>query len=252
MKSDAPLKQPAPRADRFATTHWSVVVRAGQSRTPGARRALAVLCENYWFPLYAFMRRAGHNADDAQDLTQSFFAELLAKNFLAVADPQRGRFRSFLLGAVKRFLAKQRRHESAQKRGGGRLLLALDLDWGENRYQSLEPVDNLTPERLYEKRWALTVLDLVIARLREQFVAAGKQTQFDELKQFLAGRSGELAYHEAGQRLGLSEGAVKVAVHRMRQRYRELLKEEIAQTVAGPEELEEELRELWSVLRSDK
>ena len=215
------------RGDRFATTHWSMVVSAGRSHSTQSRRALATLCENYWFPLYAFVRRAGYSAEDAQDLTQEFFVRLLAKNYLAVADRQRGRFRSFLLGAMKHFLAKQRRRQRAQKRGGRRPMLSLDFHGGEDRYGLIEPADHLTPERLYEKRWAMTLLDLVLDRLREEFLAAGKLEQFDSLKQFLAGAAGP-TYREVGKELSMSEGAVKVAVHRLRRRYRKLLKEEIA------------------------
>ena len=150
---------------------------------------LAALCENYWFPLYAFVRQAGYSAEDAQDLTQEFFVGLLAKNYLAVADRQQGRFRSYLLGAMKHFLAKQERRERAQKRGGHSPLLSLDFDSGEDRYRHLEPVDNLTPERLYQRRWALALLELVLRRLREEFLAAGRSHLFDRLKPFLAGKT---------------------------------------------------------------
>ena len=185
---ESKLERLPARRDRFATTHWSMVVSAGGTAArPEASRALATLCENYWFPLYAFVRRAGYSAEDAQDLTQEFFVRLLAKNYLAVADRQRGRFRSFLLGAMKHFLAKEERRQGAQKRGGHRPMISLDFHSGENRYSLIEPVDNLTPERLYEKRWALTLLDLVLGRLREEFRAAGKLELFDTLKQFLAG-----------------------------------------------------------------
>ncbi len=240
------------RRDRFATTHWSMVVSAGGSHSSQSRRALATLCENYWFPLYAFVRRAGHSAEDAQDLTQEFFVRLLAKNYLAVADRQRGRFRSFLLGAMKHFLAKQRRRQSAQKRGGHRPVLSLDFHGGEDRYGLIEPADNLTPERLYERRWAMTLLDLVLGRLREEFRTAGKLELFDSLKQFLAGGTAMPTYLDVGEELGISEGAVKVAVHRLRRRYRKLLKEEIARTIDGPETLEDELRELMAALSSEK
>ena len=225
---------------------------AAGRHSSAARRSLATLCENYWFPLYAFVRRAGHSAEDAQDLTQEFFVGLLAKNYLAVVDRQRGRFRSFLLGAMKHFLAKERRRRRAQKRGGNRPLLSLDFDSGENRYRLIEPVDNLTPERLYEKRWALTLLDLVLGRLREEFRAAGKLELFEGLKQFLAGGTAAQAYREVAEGLGMSEGAVKVAVHRLRRRYRKLLKEEISQTIAGPEALEDELRDLLAALSAEK
>ena len=249
---DSKLERGPARSDRFATTHWSMVVSAGGPRSSEAGRALATLCENYWFPLYAFVRRAGYKAEDAQDLTQEFFVRLLAKNYLAIADRQRGRFRSFLLGAMKHFLANQERCRAAQTRGGHRLMISLDFRSGENRYSQIEPVDNLTPERLYEKRWALTLLDLVLSRLREKFCAAGKSEVFDTLKQFLAGETAKPAYLEVAERLGMTEGAVKVAVHRMRRRYRKLLKEEIAGTTAGPEEMEDELGELLAALGSGK
>jgi len=225
---------------------------SGVGRSPEASRALATLCENYWFPLYAFVRRAGHSAEDAQDLTQEFFVRLLDKNYLAVANRQRGRFRSFLLGAMKHFLAKEHRHEGAQKRGGNRPMISLDFHSGENRYSLIEPVDNSTPERLYEKRWALTLLDLVLSRLQEEFRAAGRLKLFDHLKQFLAGGSAKPTYLEVGKELGMSEGAVKVAAHRLRRRYRKLLTEEIAQTLVGPETLEDELGELLAALSSEK
>ncbi|MDZ7617466.1 MAG: ECF-type sigma factor [Patescibacteria group bacterium] len=189
---DSKIERLPARKDRFATTHWSMVVSAGGPRSSEASRALATLCENYWFPLYAFVRRAGNTAEDAQDLTQEFFVCLLTKNYLATADRQRGRFRSFLLGAMKHFLANQERREAAQKRGGNRLTISLDFHAGESRYRQIEPVDNLTPERLYEKRWALTLLDLVLSRLREEFRAAGKLELFDTLKQFLAGGAAKL------------------------------------------------------------
>ena len=224
----------------------------GAGRAPEAGRALATLCENYWFPLYAFVRRAGFSAEDAQDLTQEFFVGLLAKNYLAVADPQRGKFRSFLLGAVKHFLANERRRQGARKRGGCQAMISLDFHSGEDRYRQIEPADNVTPEHLYDKRWALALLDLVFHRLRGEFLAAGKLPQFEHLKQFLAAGPQEMPYREIAAELAMSEGAVKVAVHRMRRRYRELLKEEIAQTVAGPESLEDELRELLAALGSGK
>jgi RNA polymerase sigma-70 factor (ECF subfamily) len=228
------------------------VASAGRERSPEASRALATLCENYWFPLYAFVRQAGYSAEDAQDLTQEFFVGLLAKNYLAVADRQRGRFRSYLLGAMKHFLAKHKRRQGAQKRGGHSPLLSLDFDSGEHRYRSLEPVDNLTPERLYQKRWALALLDLVFRRLREEFFAAGKLHLFDRLKPFLAGKTGGPPYLEVAEELRMTEGAVKVAVHRLRRQYRKLLKEEIAQTIESPDTLEDELGELLAALSSEK
>jgi RNA polymerase sigma factor (sigma-70 family) len=252
MSHDYDLQPLPPRADRFATTHWSMVVRAGRGHTPGATRALALLCENYWFPLYAFVRRSGHATDEAQDLTQAFFAELLAKDVLAVADPQRGKFRSFLQASLKHFLANEQRRQAAQKRGGRQSVLSLDFQSGEERYRCLEPADHLTPERLYERRWALALLDLVLARLRAEFSAAEKLPLFERLKPFLAGHPHGLSYQAVAADLGMTEGAVKVAVHRLRRRYRDLLKEEIAQTVAGPDEFNDELRDLWAALASGR
>lgn len=246
-------RQPFPsRPDRFATTHWSVVIGAAHARAPEADQALTTLCQRYWFPLYAFVRRAGYSAEDAQDLTQEFFVQLLAKNTLAVANPERGKFRSFLIGAIKHFMANQRRHDRAQKRGGDHAVLSLDFHRGEDRYQRIEPEDHSTPERLYEKRWALALLDLVFTRLREEFSQAGKLPQFDRLKQFLAVRPADTSYHDVAGKLEMTEGAVKVAVHRMRRRYRELLKDEIAQTVTGPEALDDELRDLMAALGAEK
>jgi RNA polymerase sigma-70 factor (ECF subfamily) len=241
------------RKDRFATTHWSMVVCAGCGRSSEANRALAALCENYWFPLYAFVRRAGRSPEDAQDLTQEFFVGLLTKNFLAVADPQRGRFRSFLLGAMKHFLANKHRRRAAEKRGGLRTVLSLDFIAGESCYRRIEPADRLTPERLYENRWAMTLLDLVLDRLREEFCAADKLRLFDALKQFLVGSSDAAdrarSYLHVAKELDMSEGAVKTAVHRLRRRYRKLLEEEIVKTLDDPGSLEDELGNLLAALR---
>jgi len=226
-----------------------VVARAGRGGSAEARAALATLCESYWFPLYAFVRREGCSADDAQDLIQAFFVRLLEKNYLAVADRARGRFRSFLLAALKHFLANERKRGRAQKRGGGRAAISLDFPAAENRYR-LEPADELTPERLYEKRWALALLDRVLQRLRDELAGAGKLARFDHLKQFLTGEPETESYRQIAGELAMSEGAVKVAVHRLRRRYRELLEDEIAQTVAGPEEVEEERRALLAAVQA--
>ncbi len=219
---------------RFATTHWSLVVAAGQGDSPDAKAALATLCQIYWYPLYAYVRRHGHNPHEAQDLTQEFFARLLEKDYLHDADRERGKFRSFLLTAFKHFLSKERDRANALKRGGGRPTLSLDLPAGEQRYRR-EPADQSTPETIYERRWALTLLDQVITRLREEFVAAGKGPLFERLKVFLTGERGPEPYARLAVELDLTEGALKVAIHRMRRRYRELLRAEIAQTVDTPE-----------------
>src|SRR5215510_3239125 len=180
----------------FATTHWSLVLAAGRGASADAQAALAALCQTYWYPLYAYVRRKGHQPDDAQDLTQAFFARLLEKHYLQSADPERGRFRSFLLTAFKRFLSKERDRERTKRRGGGRKLLALDSEAGETRY-SLEPAHEVTAEKLYEQRWALTLLDQVFARLRDEFDQAGKQKEFNRLKVYLTGDGASPRYQEA-------------------------------------------------------
>jgi RNA polymerase sigma-70 factor (ECF subfamily) len=231
----------------FVTTHWSVVLTAGRSDTTLARDALARLCQTYWHPLYAYVRRLGHSPPDAQDLTQEFFARLLAKNYLAAADESRGRFRSFLLAALKHFLANEWDKASAQKRGGGQIPISIDPGSAETAC-SFEPADTTTPEKIYERRWALTLLDQVLRRLREEYVRAGREKLFEQLKPTLTEASRTVRYAEIAARLGMSEGAVKVAVHRLRLRYREVLRAEIADTVASPAEVEDELRNLFAAL----
>jgi RNA polymerase sigma-70 factor (ECF subfamily) len=233
---------------QFATTHWSLVLAARDRAEPGAADALASLCSLYWYPLYAYVRRRGHGPEDGHDLTQEFFARLLEKHFLAAVDPCKGKFRSFLLAACNHFLANERDRARARKRGGGRLVLSLDARDAEGRYRA-EPADALTPETLFERRWALALLQQVMARLRDEFEARGKDKLFDRLRGFLVGDK-EIVYRRAAEQLGLSEGAVKVAVHRLRQRYRELLHEEIGRTVGAPEEIEEEVRALFAALGS--
>jgi RNA polymerase sigma factor (sigma-70 family) len=243
---DSKLERLPARGDRFATTHWSMVVSAGRSHSPEASQALATLCENYWFPLYAFVRRAGYSAEDAQDLTQEFFARLLAQRFLTNVDRQKGRFRSFLLATLKHFLADQWDRDHAQKRGGRQTIISFDSLDAETRYR-LEPASNLTPEKMFEKQWALSLLEQVLSRLHAEMVALGNSELFEALKDALTGvRSG--TYAALGAELGMSEGAVKVAAHRLRRRYRDLLREEIAQTVASAEEIDEEIRYLLSCL----
>ncbi len=239
----------APRADggSFVTTHWSVVLSAGRADTPHARDALGRLCQVYWYPLYSYVRGRGYAAEDAQDLTQEFFARLLERNWVGSADPQKGRFRSFLLTAMNHFLADDWDRVKAQKRGGGQRVLPLEAESAETRFQ-MEPSDPLTPEKIYERRWAQTVLETVFDQLRRAYEAEGKAKLFETLKGGLVQSRGAVPYAALAARLDLSEGALRVAVHRLRQRYRELLRAEIAHTVASPGEVEEELRYLFRAL----
>jgi RNA polymerase sigma-70 factor (ECF subfamily) len=227
----------------FAATRWSVVLAAAQGkRTPAAATAMEELCRAYWYPLYAFIRRRGYESHEAEDLAQGFFARLLEKRALQDVDPQKGKFRAFLLAALKHFLANERDRAQAQKRGGAHTLLQLDSLDGETRYR-LEPAHDATPEKLFERQWALTVLHQVLARLQAEAEADGKAATFASLKGFLVGDRSQ-THAAAGAALGLSEGAVKVAVHRLRRRYRELLREEIAHTVADPADVDEEIQYL--------
>lgn len=236
-----------PRRPAFVTTHWSVVLTAGRSDTPRARDALAGLCQMYWFPLYTYVRRRGHSSEDAQDLTQEFFARLLEKNWVGDADQAKGRVRSFLLSAMNHFLADEWDKARAQKRGGGVPLVPLQFDTAETRY-GLEPADSATPERSFELRWALTLLEEVLKQLQTEYEQEGKADLFAALNPCLVGERTSQPYAELAAKLGVSEGTVKSAVHRLRQRYRQLLRDEIANTVAGPAEVDEELRHLFAVL----
>ena len=222
-------------ASRFEATRWSIVAAAGAADSQCAQRALEHLCTAYWYPLYAFVRRQGHAPHDAQDLTQEFFARLLARNFLGDADPAKGRFRSFLLGALKHFLSDEWDRAGAQKRGGGQQPISLDAESAETRYQ-LDPADESSAEKIYERRWALALLDQVLKRLREEFTRDGKQHVFDELKSALTG--GKIPYAEIAARLDVKEGAVRTAIHRLRTRYRDIVRAEIAETVASPAEVQ--------------
>jgi RNA polymerase sigma factor (sigma-70 family) len=234
-------------SERFQTTRWSIVRTAGLRSSPGARDALATLCQTYWYPLYAYIRRKGYGSEDAQDLTQGFFAWLLEKNLAGKADRERGKFRSFLLTSFDHFLAKEWRRAGTQKRGGGRVVLSLDLAAGERRF-SLEPTDELTAERIFERRWALTLLEETLARLREEFAERQKLEVFEQLKPHLGSELSSVPYRQIAEALGKTEGAVKVAVHRLRERCRELLRAEIAQTVSSAEEVDEELRHLFTAV----
>ncbi len=231
----------------FQTTHWSVVLAAGQLVTPQAEAALETLCRIYWYPLYAYVRRQGHPPEDAQDLTQEFFARLLEKEFLKFADQARGRFRSFLLKSLQHFLVNEWVRGQAQKRGGGQQILPLDEESAERIYQQ-EPSASLAAQSLYDKRWAVTLLDRAMERLGADYAAAGKRDVFDHLKHLLLTEGSGEIYHEAAHQSGLSEGAVKVAVHRLRQRFRAAVRAEIAQTVATPEKVDEELRCLMTAM----
>jgi RNA polymerase sigma-70 factor (ECF subfamily) len=231
----------------FATTHWSVVLAAAHEETPEAAAALERLCSTYWYPLYAFIRRQGYDVADAQDLTQGFFAHILSRGFLKRASPAKGKFRSFVLGALKYFLADEWAKLQAQKRGGGRAPVFLDAQTAEARYR-LEPVDLMDAERLFERRWATALLDRVLERLEEEFSKAGRKPVFDQLRGFLLDDKGSATYAEIAAAAQMTEGAVKVAVHRLRQRYRELFREEVAHTVEEPSEVNDEVRHLFAVL----
>ncbi len=223
------------------------MLTAGRSDTPHAQAALANLCQTYWYPLYAYVRRRGHSPEDAQDLTQEFFARLLEHNWVGRADQQKGRFRSFLLSAMNHFLADEWDKARAQKRGGGVPPVPLQFDTAETRYGH-EPVDKTSPEQNYERRWALTLLDRVLQRLRSEYEQEGKAELFTELHPCLVGDRTAQPYAELAVKLGVNEGTVKSAVHRLRQRYRQLLRDEIAQTVANPGEVNEELHHLFAAL----
>lgn len=232
---------------RFATTHWSLVRNAARPDDPETRAALETLCRRYWFPLYAFVRRRGATVHEAQDLTQEFFLRLMEKNTLAVASPERGRFRSFLLASLQNFLANERDRRTARKRGGDRRTLSLDWDSGESRL-SLEPAHADTPERVFERQWALTLLDNVISRLRDEFSASGRERQFESLKAALTGGRAALDYAAVAAELLISEDAARQAASRLRKRYRELLREEVATTVERDDEVEDEIRRLIEAL----
>ena len=235
------------RAGHFATTHWSVVLAAGQSDSLHAAAALEQLCRTYWYPLYAYVRRRGYSPADAQDLTQEFFARLLERKSFSSADPARGRFRTFLLQALEHFLANEWKSAHRLKRGGAAPCLPLDAAEAAQRYAN-EPATTLTPERVYEKRWAMTLLEQVLAALEREYAEAGKSRVFEELAELLWGKDASTSYALIGERLGMTEGTARGAMHRLRERYRERLRAEVAHTVAEPAEVEEELRYLITVV----
>jgi RNA polymerase sigma-70 factor (ECF subfamily) len=243
-----PASNPLPAEARwFATTHWGVVLAAKNGEATEAVVALDKLCRTYWPPLYAYIRRDGHSATDAQDLTQAFFARLLEKDFLRHLHDQRGKFRSFLLTFLKHFLAEQRRRGGRLKRGGGQAQVSLDAVPGDDGYL-LEPVDDLSPDQVFDRRWAETVMQTALNRLREEFAARGQAALFEKLQDYQPHEAGGQTYAELGADFDMTEAAVKSAVQRMRQRYRELLREEIAHTVTRSEEIDEELRYFRALL----
>ena len=246
--SDEHIPSTPDRRPAFPTTRWSIVLAAGRHSAVGSGEALNALCKSYWRPSYAYVRRLGVGVDDAQDTVQEFFTRLLEKHGLGRVDPSSGRFRAFLLTSLKNFIADQRDRGRAQKRGGGRPSLPLAIETAEKWY-ALEPADLLTPERVYDRRWALTLLDMIRGRLRRDFARTGNLPLFESLEPFLTGENVCLSHAALAAHLDMSEGAVTVAIHRARRRYRELLREEIRQTVATPEEVIGELRYLLDAVR---
>jgi RNA polymerase sigma-70 factor (ECF subfamily) len=224
-----------------------MVLAAWRSDTPRAQAALAGLCQTYWYPLYAYVRRRGYNSADAEDLTQGFFAQFLEKKYLKDVDPAKGKFRAFLLMSLKHFLANEWDRQHAKKRCAEMPLLAFDATSAEKRYHC-EPADHTTPEQFFERKWALTVLARVLARVEDEFSAEGKRELFDKIKNCLSANEAIHGYDRIAQELGMTKAALKMAVHRLRRRYRKLLKDEIAQTVSSPEEVEDEIRCLFAVL----
>ncbi len=242
MTTDSPSTS-AP-GDVFATTYWTVVLAAGKRSTPQSDHALEELCRTYWFPLYAYVRRRGHSKEDAEDLTQAFFARFLARNYLEGLSAERGRFRAFLLASLKHFLANEWDRSQRQKRGGGVTPLSLDWQTADTKFQ-VAATAGPSPDQAFDREWAVALLAKVIECLQAECAADGKARLFEQLKVFLAAGKGESAQSEVAKALGMEEGAVRVAVHRLRKRYRVLLREEIAQTLSDPAMVEEELRALF-------
>ena len=232
---------------RFATTHWSVVLAAGKSSSPNQKQALETLCRGYWFPLYAYLRQRGYDTHQAEDYTQAFFTHILDKHDLQAADPKYGKFRSFLLIRLKYFLCDERDRTKAKKRGGGQKILSLGFQNAEEQY-SLEPAEQLSPEKLFEKSWALTVLERTMDRLEKDMIKKNKKELFDHLKVYLTTEKDVIPYRKMAKKLKMAEGSVRVAVHRLRRRYRRLLRDEIAQTVAAEDQIDEEMGHLFTAL----
>lgn len=237
----------AERNGQFMTTRWSVVLVAGRRSSPESRQALEALCRGYWFPLYAYVRRRVVDINEAQDLTQAFFTELLTKNYVGSAKVERGRFRAFLLTALKHFLSKEWQKAKAQKRGGNRMQIPLNFEWRDSTC-IFEPSSGLTAEQIYDREWAIALLGRTMQRLETEFADAGKKSLFEDVKGFLIGEHGGATYSDVAAKLGMTDAAVKMAVHRMRRRYRELLREEIRETVCDPNEVEDEISNLFATL----
>ncbi len=229
----------------FVTTRWSVVLAAQDKSSPDSAAALEALCRAYWYPLYAYVRGAGRSPHDAQDLTQEFFARLLAQDWLRVVAPEKGRFRTFLLVTMKRFLMNEWRRGLAQKRGAGKQTLSLDTAEAEHRFAAEPP---LAPDELYERRWAMTLLDESLKRLEQEFTRAGRAAEFNCLKEWLTAERGGIPYQQIAATLGATEGAARVAVHRLRKQFRAFFRQTIAETVAADDDVEAEMRHLVSVL----
>ncbi len=232
---------------RFATTSWTKVLAARDAPSTEARQALEGLCRVYWYPLYALVRRRGNDPEESRDLTQAYFAELLEKGYLEDYDPERGRFRVFLMASVKHFLSKELEKALAWKRGGRADVVSLDADEVEGRYR-FEPVDHLTPEQIFERRWALTVLVRALGRLRREQEDADRGREFQHLEGFLTGQGATASYREVAEQLAISENAVKSSIHRLRQRFGQVLRSEIAETVSSPTEVDDEVKHLLGVI----
>ncbi len=244
MTSEYSSESSTAPGDIFATTHWTVVLAAGRRHTPQSDGALEELCRTYWFPLYAYVRRRGHNKPDAEDLTQAFFARFLEKNHLANLSAERGRFRAFLLASLKHFLTNEWDKSQTQKRGGGVPTLSLDWQTADTKFQ-VAAVNEPSPDQAFDREWALALLAKVIERLQSECAADGKAKLFEQLKMFLMAGKGESAQSDVAKALGMEEGAVRVAIHRLRKRYRALLRDEIAQTLSDPAQVDAEMRALF-------
>jgi len=244
--ADTPPPGPGRNA-QFTTTHWSVVLAAGGGDSPAARQALEYLCQTYWYPVYVYVRRRGNSPHDAQDLTQEFFARLIGRNDFAKVSRDRGPFRAFLKSALNHLLSDQRDYVRAAKRGGGEIILSLDAQTAEQRYQ-LEPADTTTPDKLYDRRWALSLLETARSRLAEEYAVAGKSELYKHLESLEPGARKVLPYAEVGRRLGKSESAIKTEACRLLRRYRQLVRAEVAQTVASAVEIDDEVRYLLAVI----